>query len=57
MGFFSFPHTEAKLKKIEAAKKLSSTGGEHRAQNLSAMERSAIASHAAKARWNNLQAS
>lgn len=48
-------YIEERLRKFEAAQKFSSTGGIHRAKNLSAKQRSKIASEAAKTRWENLQ--
>lgn len=57
MTFFRDAHVEARLKQIEAAQKLSSSGGVNRAKALPSKKRSEIASKASKARWNkNLQA-
>lgn len=55
MSLFSFSHTENKLRTIEASKKFSSSGGKHRAKNLTPERRSEIASKASKTRWKNLQ--
>lgn len=50
-NLFSNPRVEGRLKKIEAAKVFTSTGGKNRAMSLSPEKRSEIASKAAKTRW------
>lgn len=57
MNLFSDSRIENKLRRIEAAQKLSQTGGKHRADSLPKHHRVRIAKKAAQARWNkNLQA-